>query len=186
MLAGFFFLRFVCPAIIAPDGYGLLEPGGASHLPYFAPALALTWSHSLALRPEVVSALVRRNLVIVSKVLQNIANNAQFSTKKEAFMAPMNPVVQAHQPVVQAFLTEMANPVRVANWQQPCLVGIFFSHSPLICLIYSLAHRWKSRQPQHSRTPTCEVSRTCTRSCTRTWAKCKSSSLPLPAAKQIL
>lgn len=64
--------------------------------------------------------------MIVSKVLQNIANNAQFSTKKEAFMAPMNPVVQAHQPVVQAFLTEMANPVRVANWQQPCLVGIFF------------------------------------------------------------
>lgn len=31
VLAGFFFLRFICPSIIAPEGYDLLESGGAPH-----------------------------------------------------------------------------------------------------------------------------------------------------------
>lgn len=66
----------------------------------------------LRLWAEVVSPTVRRNLVIVSKVLQNIANNAQFSNKKEGFMAPLNPLVLSHQPVIQSFLNAMAQPVR--------------------------------------------------------------------------
>ncbi len=99
-LAGFFFLRYICPAIIAPDGYGLLDPGGAFGTLCYPP---LADSDLI----DVVSPTIRRNLLLISKVLQNIANNSAFSGNKETFMSPLNKVVVAHQPARQALLSAL-------------------------------------------------------------------------------
>jgi neurofibromin 1 len=65
-VAGFFFLRFVCPALVAPEQLGLPSPP---------------------------SAEARRGLVLVAKVLQNAASGVLF--KKEPFMLPLNDFVGA-------------------------------------------------------------------------------------------
>jgi hypothetical protein len=67
-VGGFFFLRFVCPAIVAPATFGLLQkhPSGASH----------------------------RALVLVAKVLQNAANSTQF---KEIEMESFNSFLVSKQ-----------------------------------------------------------------------------------------
>ena len=54
------FLRFFCPALVSPESFGLLR----SVPPY-----------------------ARRALVLVTKVLQNLANQQPF---KEQYMAPLN------------------------------------------------------------------------------------------------
>eukprot|EP01132_Coremiostelium_polycephalum_P009133 gene9133-11190_t len=62
-VGGFIFLRFLCPAIIAPQTSGLVDeqPG-----------------------PEATRALV-----LIGKVLQNLANGIEFG-QKESFMIPVN------------------------------------------------------------------------------------------------
>ena len=59
-IGGFMFLRFFCPALVSPESFGLLR----SVPPY-----------------------ARRALVLVTKVLQNLANQQPF---KEQYMAPLN------------------------------------------------------------------------------------------------
>jgi len=66
-VAGFMFLRFLCPAIIAPDGFGVIPTA-------------------------VQDQNVRRALVLITKVLQNLANRVQFA--KEPFMHCMNPFIE--------------------------------------------------------------------------------------------
>ena len=59
-VAGFMFLRFICPAIVAPEAYGIIR--------------------------DKISSKARRTLILVSKVLQNLANGIKFV--KEPYMAP--------------------------------------------------------------------------------------------------
>ena len=65
-VAGFFFLRFVCPSLVAPEQLGL----------------------ALSPPPD-----ARRALVLIAKVLQNAASGVVF--KKEVFMYPLNDFVQS-------------------------------------------------------------------------------------------
>jgi len=67
-VGGFIFLRFLCPAIVAPDGFGLVS--------------------------GTLSRDLRRGLVLVTKTLQNLANKVKFV--KEPYMFPMNPFIDAH------------------------------------------------------------------------------------------
>jgi len=69
---GFFFLRYICPAIIAPENL----------IPEFA---------TLAKGPN-----VRRTLVLLSKTIQNLANGTRFF--KEPFMMSMVPWIDEHLP----------------------------------------------------------------------------------------
>jgi hypothetical protein len=55
-IGGFMFLRFICPALVAPDSFGLIR----------------------SVPPE-----SRRALVLVAKVLQNLANFVPFGSKEE-------------------------------------------------------------------------------------------------------
>ena len=64
-IGAFFFLRFICPAIAAPESY---------------------------FRDDPPDDYVRRQLVLLSKMIQNLANNVQFGGK-EQFMAPLNPFI---------------------------------------------------------------------------------------------
>eukprot|EP00002_Diphylleia_rotans_P025846 TRINITY_DN5130_c0_g1_i7.p1 TRINITY_DN5130_c0_g1~~TRINITY_DN5130_c0_g1_i7.p1 ORF type:complete len:1262 (-),score=247.21 TRINITY_DN5130_c0_g1_i7:451-4236(-) len=74
MVGSFIFLRFVMPAIMAPEGMGL---NGKT----------------------IVTARQRRNLVLCSKVLQNLANNVDFG-EKEPFMAKVNPFMEQSRPLI--------------------------------------------------------------------------------------
>lgn len=73
-IAGFMFLRFLGPAIVAPDGYGVINA-------------ALTDKDA------------RRAFVLITKVVQNLANRVHFT--KEPFMAVMNGFIDQNLPLIQ-------------------------------------------------------------------------------------
>jgi hypothetical protein len=76
-VAGFIFLRYLCPALIAPDGYGVIPT-------------------------PLQDQNVRRALVLITKVLQNLANRVLFA--KEPFMHCMNPFIEQRlQSIVDMF-----------------------------------------------------------------------------------
>lgn len=84
-LGGLFFLRFVCPALTAPHVYGLLQ----------APPNDAT----------------QRQLVLIAKVIQSIAN-MQTQTQKEDYMEKMGSFINKSIPRIQRFydnLREAAN-----------------------------------------------------------------------------
>jgi len=70
IIAGLFFLRFVCPAMVTLQN---------------------------------VSRESRRNLVLVSKIIQNLANNVMFG-EKESFLIPFNALLAKHQVNMTTFL----------------------------------------------------------------------------------
>lgn len=49
----------------------------------------------------------RRNLILVSKVLQNLANNSVFA-EKEAYMKATNECIAKNTPLVEKFLDEIS------------------------------------------------------------------------------
>lgn len=62
-VGAFIFLRFLCPAIVAPDVEGLVS--------------------------EPPTKEMRRGLLLIAKVIQNLANNVVFGAK-EPYMFPLN------------------------------------------------------------------------------------------------
>jgi hypothetical protein len=84
-LGGLFFLRFVCPAITAPHVYGLL--------------------------PNPPNETTQRQLVLITKVIQSIAN-MQPPGKKEQYMEVMGSFIETSIPRIRQFydhLREAAN-----------------------------------------------------------------------------
>ncbi|KAJ3436362.1 neurofibromin [Anaeramoeba flamelloides] len=75
VLSGFFFLRLFCPAIVVPFKYGILD--------------------------KPVDKEIRRGLVLISKVLQNVANKSGF---KDSSMLFMNDLFEELSPIVFHFL----------------------------------------------------------------------------------
>jgi len=73
VIGGFYFLRFICPAIVSPEGFGIFER---------------------------IPDETRRPLVIISKVIQNLGNNLEFG-KKEAYMIPLNDLIVEYLPRVR-------------------------------------------------------------------------------------
>jgi hypothetical protein len=82
-IGGFFFLRFVGPAITAPHVYGLLE----------SPPNELT----------------QRQLVLISKVIQSIAN-LQVPGKKEKYMEQLADFIENGIPKVKVFYNTIKTP----------------------------------------------------------------------------
>jgi hypothetical protein len=74
-VGGFFFLRFLCPVIASPTTAGLVD--------------------------VVPSKNARRTLILVTKVLQNVANQTAFN---EAWMSKAEECVKEHVPLVEKFL----------------------------------------------------------------------------------
>jgi len=79
VVGGFFFLRFVCPAIVSPEGFGVMDK---------------------------VPNSGRRPLILISKILQNLGNGVQFG-KKEEYMAPLNDLILHYLPLIQQFFDEL-------------------------------------------------------------------------------
>eukprot|EP00047_Mylnosiga_fluctuans_P015123 m.43539 g.43539 ORF g.43539 m.43539 type:complete len:2596 (+) comp5784_c0_seq3:20-7807(+) len=85
-VGGILFLRFFTPALVTPQACGV-------------------WDQPLP-------PAVQRGLLLCSKVLQALANNAQFTGVKEAYMQCMNAFVVENTPRLQAFLDRAATPPR--------------------------------------------------------------------------
>eukprot|EP01104_Vermistella_antarctica_P011503 TRINITY_DN3214_c1_g1_i1.p1 TRINITY_DN3214_c1_g1~~TRINITY_DN3214_c1_g1_i1.p1 ORF type:complete len:841 (+),score=304.44 TRINITY_DN3214_c1_g1_i1:190-2523(+) len=81
-IGGFFFLRFLCPAIVTPEGFGVTEK---------------------------VDPTARRGLVLVSKVLQKLSNGVEFTDSKEPFMRPMNPIITRNIAKIEKFMLQLAD-----------------------------------------------------------------------------
>lgn len=109
-IGGFMFLRFICPALVSPDAYNLIGS---------------------------VAAGARRNLVLVAKTLQNVANMLPFGSK-EAFMTPLNPFIEARIPEVRKLLerfskvyaVERAPPLLASPKQGPALLRSVLAAAP--------------------------------------------------------
>jgi neurofibromin 1 len=79
-VGSFIFLRFFCPAIVSPDTVDLDVPSDAQ---------------------------VRRALLLVTKVIQNIVNGVGFGVK-EPHMKVLNGFLEKNKAVVMAFLSGIA------------------------------------------------------------------------------
>ncbi|GAA5906225.1 uncharacterized protein JCM6883_005481 [Sporobolomyces salmoneus] len=83
LIGGFFFLRFINPAIVTPQAYMLIDslPPSAKH--------------------------PRRTLTLIAKMLQNLANKPSYS--KEAYMMSLNPFVDTNKTRMNLFLNSLCD-----------------------------------------------------------------------------
>jgi len=82
-VSGFIFLRFFCPAILGPKLFTLMNE-----------------------HPDVNT---NRNLILIAKVLQNLANLVEFSGDKEEYMANMNVFFVANIDKMKVFIDNVAS-----------------------------------------------------------------------------
>ncbi|KAL6061579.1 Inhibitory regulator protein BUD2/CLA2 [Balamuthia mandrillaris] len=75
-LGGFLFLRFFCPALMAPQVYGLLD--------------------------EAPHPTAQRQLILLAKIMQNLANGT-LPSKKEAFMQRLDSFITTNKSSLSAF-----------------------------------------------------------------------------------
>jgi len=88
-IGGTFFLRFICPALIAPHSYALLMTPDRK-------------------KPIVPNDQLQRQLVLLGKVLQNLANGVLFG-KKEPFMVRMNQFITKNLDSVGKWMDEISS-----------------------------------------------------------------------------
>eukprot|EP01119_Soliformovum_irregulare_P020768 TRINITY_DN6782_c0_g1_i1.p1 TRINITY_DN6782_c0_g1~~TRINITY_DN6782_c0_g1_i1.p1 ORF type:complete len:1015 (+),score=334.12 TRINITY_DN6782_c0_g1_i1:326-3046(+) len=85
LVGGFIVLRFINPALLTPENYGLLPEG----------------------KPP--SGIARRNLTLIAKIVQNLASGVEFG-KKEQYMMPVNQFIAAHKSIVEEYLQSVIVP----------------------------------------------------------------------------
>ncbi|EFA81607.1 Ras GTPase activation domain-containing protein [Heterostelium album PN500] len=82
VIGGFMFLRYICPAIVAPEVFGLIQ--------------------------DIPTTDSRRGLVLVSKLLQNLANEMPFGGIKEEYMTYLNRFIAENSSRIHVFFNELA------------------------------------------------------------------------------
>lgn len=82
-VGGFIFLRFICPAIVSPDQHNLIPEGIE------------------------VTKEFKRGLILITKIIQNLANNMLFGAK-ESFMVSANDFLRDNSDKVSDFLKTLA------------------------------------------------------------------------------
>jgi len=87
LFGAFLLLRFINPVIVTPTKYGIVK--------YLTPG-------------------AQRCLILISKVMQNIANQVDFDGAKEPYMVPLNEFVQDHMPRFLAFVASLLGEVTLA------------------------------------------------------------------------
>ncbi|KAK3726915.1 hypothetical protein QZH41_016700, partial [Actinostola sp. cb2023] len=84
MIGGFFLLRFLNPAIVTPTAYMLVNKQPSQNM--------------------------RRNLTLIAKILQSMANkNIVMSHFKEEYMQPLQPFALEHVDLMQIFLKDLCS-----------------------------------------------------------------------------
>lgn len=79
LIGGFFFLRFINPAIVTPRSYMLIDGTPAEH--------------------------PRRTLTLIAKMLQNLANKPSYA--KEPYMAKLQPFIHQNKERVNKFMLDL-------------------------------------------------------------------------------
>jgi Ras GTPase-activating-like protein IQGAP2/3 len=79
LIGGFFFLRFINPAIVTPKSYMLIE--------------------------QVPAEKPRRTLTLIAKMLQNLANKPSYA--KEPYMAKLQPFIQNNKDRINKFMLDL-------------------------------------------------------------------------------
>eukprot|EP01114_Cavostelium_apophysatum_P003999 TRINITY_DN1412_c0_g2_i5.p1 TRINITY_DN1412_c0_g2~~TRINITY_DN1412_c0_g2_i5.p1 ORF type:complete len:1014 (-),score=174.59 TRINITY_DN1412_c0_g2_i5:78-3119(-) len=107
-IGGFIFLRFFCPAVSAPEAYGIVE--------------------------EPPSASARRLLILITKVLQNLSNDVEFGSK-EPYMTKMNDFIQSNRVKLAQFFDKLVKPptkppvtVELPRNMKPLSIAILAQH----------------------------------------------------------
>jgi len=105
--SGFIFLRFFCAAILSPNLFQLMETSQSKQTP--------------------------RNLMLISKVLMNLANMVEFG-EKEQYMKVMNEFISLNTPVFKDYINNIStiNPLtnqtlKVPYGEQMALIQSFLS-----------------------------------------------------------
>jgi ankyrin repeat protein len=88
IVGGFFFLRFVTPSVVSPEGPGQLVPAAR------------------------VTKEARRTLLLLSKVLTQLANGVPKFGVREEFMAPLNNTLGSELENMRAFLGRISSTSR--------------------------------------------------------------------------
>lgn len=73
---GFLFLRIICPAIVAPGSFGIIS--------------------------DALNSKQRRNLILISKIIQNLANGVKFGGK-ETYMEQANTTLDHNQALLEKY-----------------------------------------------------------------------------------
>jgi neurofibromin 1 len=97
IVSGFMFLRFFCPAIISPTEFGIVQQ---------------------------VNPAVRKTLIYVTKIIQNLGNNVLFG-HKESFMVGMNDIPVAKTQQVELYLKDVSVKIIYLS------LIILYVHTPL-------------------------------------------------------
>jgi len=82
LIGGYIYLRFFNPVIVTPDALNFIQ-----------------------VKP---SRIMRRNLILIAKVLQNLSNGLEFGDK-EQYMRIANPFIQARKDQIQAYFEKLAD-----------------------------------------------------------------------------
>lgn len=81
LMGGYIYLRFFNPVIVTPDALNFIQ-----------------------VKP---SRIMRRNLILIAKVLQNLSNGLEFGDK-EQYMRVANPFIKARRDQIQAYFEKLA------------------------------------------------------------------------------
>lgn len=111
-VGAFIFLRFFCPAIVAPDAEGLTDTKPSKEM--------------------------RRGLLLIAKIIQNLANNVLFGAK-EAYMFPLNDFLTQNIYRVTAFLREISIPPKLDN---PVVETAVFDFGACVAMHRFLYDNW--------------------------------------------
>ncbi|KAK2628011.1 hypothetical protein QTJ16_002657 [Diplocarpon rosae] len=111
-VGAFIFLRFFCPAIVAPDVEGLIATAPSKEM--------------------------RRGLLLIAKVVQNLANNVLFGAK-EPYMFPLNDFLTQNIYRVTTFLREISVPPNVL---EPVVESESFDFGSCVALHRFLYDHW--------------------------------------------
>eukprot|EP01156_Anaeramoeba_ignava_P008204 Anaeramoba_ignava/a356849_25.p1 GENE.a356849_25~~a356849_25.p1 ORF type:complete len:330 (+),score=99.62 a356849_25:258-1247(+) len=110
VLSGFVFLRFICPSIVTPEQFGITNTTPTS--------------------------TNRRALVLISKVIQSIANRAMFP--EGSTMESLNDVVDSFIPQTKKFMERLLEPINIVqmkpNLSQESIPN-FQPNEQVICLL---------------------------------------------------